>query len=267
MSSVYLLASDRQRSVVNDATGALRTYTPYGLVEIQGGPMSAFCGERRDPLSGCYHLGSGYRQFNPAIMRFNSPDALSPFGKGGINAYVYCQSDPLNRHDPTGAIPLDLSPGLAVTLHGGSLAFQSAGPKITGFFAKAAARTGALGSATTVVGNVLELTGHQKAPVVKAVGNALVIGGLIGRVLKYVMDDPKTALPRMWGNIKVNVPVMLGLEGQKKTVPNRSSIEPSGATNPNVAVNIDDISSMESNEVTTSSSAEIAISADRIRTS
>ena len=35
-------------------------------------------------------------------MRFNSPDTLSPFGKGGINAYAYCAGDPVNRSDPSG---------------------------------------------------------------------------------------------------------------------------------------------------------------------
>jgi hypothetical protein len=35
-------------------------------------------------------------------MRFNSPDSLSPFGEGGLNAYAYCIGDPINRRDPTG---------------------------------------------------------------------------------------------------------------------------------------------------------------------
>ncbi|ORC43846.1 hypothetical protein BZK31_28960, partial [Pseudomonas floridensis] len=36
---------------------------------------------------------------------FNSPDSLSPFGKGGLNAYAYCLGDPVNRKDPTGRVP------------------------------------------------------------------------------------------------------------------------------------------------------------------
>ncbi|WP_010202033.1 RHS repeat-associated core domain-containing protein, partial [Pseudomonas amygdali] len=47
-----------------------------------------------------------YRAFNPVLMRFNSPDTLSPFGRGGLNAYAYCQGDPVNRSDPDGHIPV-----------------------------------------------------------------------------------------------------------------------------------------------------------------
>lgn len=35
-------------------------------------------------------------------MRFHSPDNMSPFGEGGLNAYVYCEGDPVNFVDPEG---------------------------------------------------------------------------------------------------------------------------------------------------------------------
>lgn len=63
-----------------------------------------FNGELCEPLTGHYLLGNGYRAYNPILMRFNSPDSLSPFAEGGINAYTYCQGDPLNKLDPTGHI-------------------------------------------------------------------------------------------------------------------------------------------------------------------
>jgi RHS repeat-associated protein len=102
-----LLATDQQRSVLNALDASQPhpiAYTPYGhhpavnrLLSLRG-----FNGEQPDPLTGHYHLGNGYRQFNPVLMRFNSPDSWSPFGKGGINAYAYCEGDPANRVDPNG---------------------------------------------------------------------------------------------------------------------------------------------------------------------
>jgi RHS repeat-associated protein len=102
-----LLATDQQRSVLNALNASQPhpiAYTPYGhhpavnrLLSLRG-----FNGEQPDPLTGHYHLGNGYRQFNPVLMRFNSPDSWSPFGKGGINAYAYCEGDPANRVDPNG---------------------------------------------------------------------------------------------------------------------------------------------------------------------
>lgn len=65
-----------------------------------------FNGELPDPLTGHYLLGNGYRAFNPVLMRFNSPDNLSPFGKGGVNAYAYCAGNPINWADPTGHTPI-----------------------------------------------------------------------------------------------------------------------------------------------------------------
>jgi hypothetical protein len=41
-------------------------------------------------------------------MRFNSPDVMSPFLEGGINAYAYCQGDPINFADPSGKMKLSL---------------------------------------------------------------------------------------------------------------------------------------------------------------
>lgn len=103
-----LLATDKQRSVLgtlnaNQPRQSI-TYTPYGHRQTGGGLLSllGFNGERPDPATGCYLLGNGYRAFNSVLMMFASPDSLSPFGKGGINTYVYCQGDPINNSDPTG---------------------------------------------------------------------------------------------------------------------------------------------------------------------
>lgn len=81
-----------------------RSYTAYGASEDKPLETSglAFNGERLDHLSNAYLLGNGYRCFSPSLMRFLSPDNLSPFEHGGINPYAYCSDDPINFTDPTG---------------------------------------------------------------------------------------------------------------------------------------------------------------------
>jgi len=98
-----LLATDTQNSVLHAEDTAIG-YTPYGHREtVTGLPgLPGFNGEQPDPVTGHYLLGNGYRAYNPILMRFNSPDSLSPFGEGGLNAYAYCVGDPVNRSDPTG---------------------------------------------------------------------------------------------------------------------------------------------------------------------
>lgn len=105
-----LLLTDLQRSVLHslkkDQQPQSIAYSPYGHRSLLSGLLSllGFNGERPDPVTGCYLLGNGYRAFNPVLMRFNSPDSWSPFGKGGLNSYVYCLGDPVNQADPTGHV-------------------------------------------------------------------------------------------------------------------------------------------------------------------
>ncbi|MBH2037699.1 MAG: RHS repeat-associated core domain-containing protein [Pseudomonadales bacterium] len=119
-----LLATDLQRSVLHAVAvdeHQRPVYAPYGHRSPENGLSSllGFNGERRDPVTGHYLLGNGYRAFNPVLMRFNSPDSLSPFGKGGVNAYAYCAGDPVNRVDPNGHF---FAPALVTGLsHGGLL--------------------------------------------------------------------------------------------------------------------------------------------------
>ncbi len=108
---IALLAADGLRSVVHvvgSGQHQAQAYTAYGYQRPTSGLHSllGFAGERPDPVTGHYLLGNGYRAFNPVLMRFNSPDRLSPFGEGGVNAYVYCQGDPVNFNDSTGRMPL-----------------------------------------------------------------------------------------------------------------------------------------------------------------
>ena len=102
-----LLATDQQRSVITSISAqqySVHCYTPYGHRRVHSGlgSLLGFNGGRPDPITGHYLLGNGHRAYNPILMRFNSPDSLSPFSEGGINCYAYCLGDPINHHDPTG---------------------------------------------------------------------------------------------------------------------------------------------------------------------
>ncbi|MDH1655898.1 RHS repeat-associated core domain-containing protein [Pseudomonas mosselii] len=103
MTSNRLAVIDQQRSVLGSSS-LPRAYTPYGAVSDKRGAVLAYCGQARDSLTGHYHLGNGHRTFNPLLMRFSSPDRLSPFAVGGLNVYAYCMGDPVNRNDPTGRV-------------------------------------------------------------------------------------------------------------------------------------------------------------------
>lgn len=78
------------------------SYTAYGHLWAMSGASLGFNGELRDRVLHGYALGNGYRFYIPTLMRFCSEDALSPFGEGGLNAYCYCEGDPINRSDPSG---------------------------------------------------------------------------------------------------------------------------------------------------------------------
>lgn len=95
-------ANRKQPQIPNlgSARGSLGC-SPYGyLPGFQS--LLGFNGERPDPVTGCYLLGNGHRAFSPSLMRFISPDSMSPFAAGGSNSYAYCLCDPINRQDPLG---------------------------------------------------------------------------------------------------------------------------------------------------------------------
>ena len=102
-----LLLTDASPSVIGESLqGKLHTvvYNAYGerssAEELT--TLLAFNGEVREATSGWYLLGRGYRAYNPGLMRFHSPDSLSPFGSGGLNPYTYCLGNPITFRDPSG---------------------------------------------------------------------------------------------------------------------------------------------------------------------
>lgn len=114
-----ILAGDGSGSVLREVEGGEVTeiaYSAYGYRDATQVVAShpGYNGEVRDE-TGWYLLGNGYRAFNPLLMRFHSPDSWSPFGDGGVNAYAYCDGDPISFTDPTGhviyKIPLSFTRG------------------------------------------------------------------------------------------------------------------------------------------------------------
>jgi RHS repeat-associated protein len=104
---VRLLETNREGSLLRlSATGAGLAYTPYG--QASGLPQDIPCGfngqQWEHSIRG-YALGNGKRFYSPDLARFVQPDRLSPFLEGGLNAYGYCQGDPVNRVDPSGQSP------------------------------------------------------------------------------------------------------------------------------------------------------------------
>ncbi|WP_347909978.1 RHS repeat-associated core domain-containing protein [Pseudomonas grandcourensis] len=102
-----LLATDRSQSIIGEIVdGQAKTiaYSAYGeqFAQQKVETRLGFNGQLREADIGWYLLGNGYRAYNPRLMRFHSPDSWSPFRGGGLNAYMYCVGDPVNRVDPTG---------------------------------------------------------------------------------------------------------------------------------------------------------------------
>lgn len=115
---IHLIATDLTRSVVivKDTTIDERhAYSPYGNACTLPSPntLLGYHGERIDPHD--VYLPGSYRVYSPGFMRFLSPDTWSPFGRAGINTYVYCKGDPINHTDPSGHMPLFLKNKKSIT--------------------------------------------------------------------------------------------------------------------------------------------------------
>lgn len=100
-----LIAADAQMSVLYHFHQRQETfsYGPYGTRSTATlyRAILGFNGQALECLES-YLLGIGYRDYYPKWMRFRSPDSSSPFGAGGLNAYGYCEGDPVNYADPSG---------------------------------------------------------------------------------------------------------------------------------------------------------------------
>ncbi|WP_176711504.1 RHS repeat-associated core domain-containing protein [Streptomyces sp. PTY087I2] len=166
----------------------LPTYTPYGQRPPQ--PQTSilgYTGQRTDPETGCYHLGNGTRTYNPALLRFHTPDTLSPFGAGGINPYSYCLGDPVNRTDPTGhlswkallGIGLGIA-GLALTAVTGGIAIGVAGGIGAALADTSAVVVGALGVVSDVT-SIASGAAEEASPKASSILGWISLGtGIVG---------------------------------------------------------------------------------------
>ncbi|WP_338128265.1 RHS repeat-associated core domain-containing protein [Xenorhabdus bovienii] len=156
-----------------EQSGELHGWTPYGEGNSSSLPVG-FNGQRADSVSGMYHLGNGYRTYNPVLMRFNSPDSFSPFGAGGINPYAYCLNDPINRLDPTGHIS-----GQAIV----SGALEDASPEASSALGWVSMATGIAGLTADLAKNASKFTKNVGNAIQETRGRLYQIqqGGLSGR--------------------------------------------------------------------------------------
>ncbi len=95
--TIFMVADERGNEVkriINDSFGNLLLDSGISL-DISLG----FAAGLTDKDTGLVHLG--YREYDPALGRFITPDPLG-FAGGDVDVYGYCLDDPINFHDRTG---------------------------------------------------------------------------------------------------------------------------------------------------------------------
>ncbi|PVZ11420.1 MULTISPECIES: RHS repeat-associated core domain-containing protein [unclassified Pseudomonas] len=115
-----LLALDCLNSPLRGVLGEVKlrqAYTPLGFTSR---PLFAigFAGLSSGGTRSLCIAGNGARFYYSPVGRFITGDAFSPFGKGGLNSYAWCEGDPVNRSDPNGHAWV-LGVGLAQALSNG----------------------------------------------------------------------------------------------------------------------------------------------------
>ena len=220
------LAVDRQCTVLAGESGITRRYTVYGALASSDCLITGFTGENRDPVTGCYHLGQGYRTYNPHLMRFHSPDDLSPFGLGGINAYVY--RDPVNARDPSGHSPITISAFtqriMTATFGGVSVVKSLVGKVPSTGLERFISRLTFGGGALSIAGATAQAAGWGSGTYVSNVGAGLAGTGHVFQFAKALYDGRNQIYKNVTGNLRS----LIGMKA-KDTKPSdvESGLEPS----------------------------------------
>ncbi len=219
-----LLMTDRQRSVLagRSSSSIERAFTPYGYAPLGAGPLTAFAGQRHDPLTGCYHLGNGHRLYSPRQMRYLSPDRLSPFGRGGLNAYAYCAADPVNHIDPSGrflAVLTSIEASRATTLA------AYAGLNVAAWMTRAPNNASVWGLRQLAVETALVTTGvgmlFTGSPSLQPVALGLVTAGNTTSIFKSLITIGQrlgNGLGEAWRSIGDNIRSVFSIKREQKQI-------------------------------------------------
>ena len=110
---VYVPLYDGMGNVVQyvNSQGAIvasYAYDAFGNTTQKSGAKAdelkmRFSTKYSDDEAGLYYFGR--RFYSPRIARWLTRDPIEE--DGGLNLYVVCDNDPVNKYDPTGCIPLD----------------------------------------------------------------------------------------------------------------------------------------------------------------
>jgi RHS repeat-associated protein len=191
-------------------------YDPWGNATTSGSvnsvhePTFSFCGYMYHKPSGLYL--TLFRQYDPAIGRWLSPDPLGE--SSGLNLYAYVNGNPVNATDPFGLTTASAGANFGVGLLAGALStgaimIAAAGVATIGPVAAAAVTGGLLiGGAISLVGVGIDIYVNYQddnmdavAFDVGALAGGLFVGGVAGRALAESIsasESPAWSLASDW---------------------------------------------------------------------
>jgi RHS repeat-associated protein len=185
-----LLATSQNQSVMAEVSRGVvnpMAYTVYGHLSALRltSTRLGFNGELRDSHTRWYLLGNGYRAYNPVLMRFHSPDKVSPFGTGGLNSYMYCAADPINQRDPTGRFAIPVISNLIVGYAGGIFSLGGIGLSLTNSARFSGQGTLALGTGAAGVLLGAAVIANPASAIAPVLANVGMTAGVASMTLGY----------------------------------------------------------------------------------